>query len=146
MQRISRSEREALEAAITACEPAPFVEKLRTLLDKLQPGRTVSTKVGVAVAPIEAALVASADGKVAPTKGAPPSFWIIVGRTLTEAGATPEDATILGTWLSKQAWLTGALTIMSVARKWPDWMARARAEVQQQGSTDAWEAPEFGDG
>lgn len=77
---------------------------------------------------------------VVPTK-VPKSFYIRVGKAIKESGFTVEDAEKIGAWLSKQRWITQPMTLLTVALKGGEWLAKAQAiktpKVQEK-QEDAW--------
>lgn len=77
----------------------------------------------VAVAPIEAALVAASRGKVVPL-GDPRSYQH-ASRTAARVEATPEKAAAIGAWIARQPWFRGQATILLVLKKWGEWLPPA---------------------
>lgn len=64
---------------------------------------------------------------VVPTK-VPKAFWGRLGKTIKEAGYTVEDAEKLGFWLSNQKWITEPMSILTVALKGGEWLAKIDAK------------------
>lgn len=81
---------------------------------------------GVSAGALERALVAHSRGKVLALAGKP--NWGMLSRRASAAGATVEDAEVIGAWMARQGWLP-ALTLDSVLNKWSSYLARARAEA-----------------
>lgn len=87
---------------------------------------------GVNAGALERALVDSARGKVVAIEAGAGSYGR-VSRQATAVGATPQAASVIGSWIASQSWLTGPLTVFTVLNKWPDWLARARATAAPDG-------------
>jgi hypothetical protein len=132
----------ALEAAAQYCEQQglPLAKELRSLHAKIT--KASAERVGVDIAGIEQELVARSDGRVVSAKGGP-GYWAQQSKRYAAMGATVEDAQIVGDWLGKQAWLMTVYTIDSLAWKWPNYLARAKAEGASQESFSGWSRPEF---
>lgn len=62
-------------------------------------------------------------------KKVPGSYFGRVAKLLKETGITVEDAYIIGQWLGKQTWITAPLSIMVVAQKAGEWLAKALSTV-----------------
>lgn len=75
------------------------------------------------VAPIEAALIATARGKVIALEGG----FARARVQATACKATVDDAQMVGAWMSRQGWLTGPMTLIDVLNKWHQWTPKARA-------------------
>ena len=136
---------EALAAAADYCEQQglPFAASLRSLYDKLT--KPVPKTFGAPIAGIEKALVELSRGKVVRAQGGH-SYWITQSRRYGDMGATVEDAKVVGAWLGKQAWLRQIYTVDSLAFKWPNYLARAKAEAEtasQQGDSSGWKRPDW---
>jgi hypothetical protein len=78
---------------------------------------------GVDVAPIEAALVKAAMGKVVELEGGHARASI----QAKNVGATPELAKLVGEWMARTHWLHGPMTLIDVLNKWHQWLPKARA-------------------
>lgn len=66
-------------------------------------------------------------------KKVPPAYFGKVVKLLKEAGITVEDAYIIGQWLGRQSWISSPLTVMVVAQKAGEWLAKATAEKPKTG-------------
>ena len=109
-------------------------EDLASLYVKLTAVNSKRAAPGANVSDIEGVLVQHAGGRVVRVPLVP-SQYAALSRQLGEHGATPEDAKLLGAWLARQKWLKGSLTLLSIVKKWADWLARARAEEVKPGAT-----------
>lgn len=101
--------------------PGKTAAGLRAKLEKAERQDTVN----VAVKPIEDALVAAARGKVVPLV----SGHARASVQATRAGATVEDAKVVGEWMARQGWLRGPQTLLDVLNKWPQWLSKAKASA-----------------
>lgn len=129
----------ALEAAADYCaaEGLPFAEELRSLHRKITTPRPAAAFPFHEVARIQKVLVDTSSGKVAAVPpGTAPAYWAVVGRRLAQAGATVEQAAVIGPWLARQGWMTGTMTVDQVARGWPSYAARAAADAAKEGPHD----------
>src|SRR5262245_31454689 len=122
---------EALAAAADYCETQglPLAKELRSVYAKLT---TPSPQVqGADAAGIEHALVTQSKGRVIAAAGGR-AFWIVQSRVYGDLKATVEDAELVGRWIANQTWLAGRqYTIDTLARVWPNYLARARAGVNE---------------
>lgn len=64
---------------------------------------------------------------VVPSK-VPKSFYIRVGKAIKECGYSQEDGEAIGLWLSRQKWITQPMSLLTVALKGGEWLAKAKAE------------------
>lgn len=103
-----------------------------TITSKLRAAMQEAPK-GVAVQPLEEALIKAARGKVVPLVAAGGGTFARASRTATELKATPEDAAILGAWMARQGWMRGTFTLLDVLNKWPSWFSKAKAEEAPRG-------------
>lgn len=78
---------------------------------------------GVAVKPIEEALIKASHGKVLALEGGHGR----ASRMLTAVKATVEDAVLIGAYMARSTWLTSPMTVLDVANKWNSWLPKARA-------------------
>ncbi len=78
---------------------------------------------GVAIAPIEEAMIKSARGKIIPLIGGHAKASV----RAAQVHATPEDAALIGEWVARQGWLHGPQTVFDVFNKWDQWLAKAAA-------------------
>jgi hypothetical protein len=78
---------------------------------------------GVAIEPIEEALIASARGKVVALEAGHARASV----QAKAVGATPETARKVGEWMARQGWLQGPQTIIDVLNKWFQWLPKAKA-------------------
>lgn len=88
---------------------------------KLDAAETAPT--GVAVKPIEDALIRTSHGKVLALEGG----HARASRVLTALGATVEQAELIGAYMARSTWLTSPMTVFDVAAKWNSWLPKARA-------------------
>jgi hypothetical protein len=82
-------------------------------------------QTGVAVGPIETALVAASRGKVVPLVGH--GGYARATKQATAVGATVEHAKLIGAWMARTGWLTGPKTILDVLNQWSNWLTKASA-------------------
>lgn len=134
----------ALEAAAQYCEQQglPLSKELRSLYDKIT--RPAPKVMGSNVAGIEHELVSRSNGRVLAAQGGPP-FWIQQSRKYADMQATVEDAILVGDWLGRQTWLRQTYTIQSLAWKWPDYLAKAKAEANKTEEPSGWTRQDWSD-
>ena len=76
---------------------------------------------------------------VVPTK-VPKSFWARLGKAIKDAGYTAEDAERLGFWLSNQKWIKEPMSVLTVANKGGEWLAKISASKQRVSAKHSREA------
>lgn len=64
---------------------------------------------------------------IVPAK-APRSYFNKAYKLLKACNITIEDANTIGRWLSKQTWIKSPITLIAVANKAGEWLAKAQAE------------------
>lgn len=104
-----------------SCFGTKVKEHATSLLAKLDAAETVPA--GVAVKPIEDALIKSSHGKVLALEGG----HAVASRRLTQMKVTAEDAELVGAYMARQQWLTSPMTLLDVLNKWYQWLPKARA-------------------
>lgn len=94
---------------------------VRSILTKLDAAETAPS--GVAVKPIEDALIRTSHGKVLALEGG----HAVASRRLTAMKVTVEDAELVGAYMARQTWMTSPMTLLDVLNKWYQWLPKARA-------------------
>lgn len=64
---------------------------------------------------------------IVPAK-APRSYFNKAYKLINSSNITVEDAELIGRWLAKQGWLKSPTTLIVVASKAGEWLAKAQAE------------------
>lgn len=123
--RFTKAERDVLCSVLTEWADATAMVKMaktaRAVVAKVR--ESEEQQVGVDVAPIEEALIASARGKVLALEGG-------YGRASAQARsvqATAEQAALIGAYLARNNFYTGPFTLLDVLNKWYQWLPKARA-------------------
>lgn len=124
--RFTKPERDFLKSALgSAVDWAAFGAKeakaAASILAKVEASESAPTTVDAA--PLEAALIAGARGKVIALEGG----WPRARVQATAVKATVEDARMVGEWMARQGWLLGPMTLLDVLNKWHFWLPKARA-------------------
>jgi hypothetical protein len=119
-----------VEAIRTAMGPAwdfwgpacgkKVLDASKSILAKLDAAETAPS--GVAVKPIEDALVLAGQGKVVALE----SGHATVSKRLTAMKVTAEDAAMVGKYLARSQFFSGPFTLIDVLNKWHSWLPKAR--------------------
>jgi hypothetical protein len=107
-----------VDGVVGDLKPKHPYHTIKAKLDAAENGES-----GVAVKPIEDALVKASRGKVLPLEGG----HAIASRRMTAMKVTVEEAELVGEWMSRQGWLSSAMTLLDVLNKWYQWLPKARA-------------------
>lgn len=95
------------------------------IADKLAKAQLTTNEPSVNAPALEEALIAYSRGKVVPLAN---PIWPRYSRQAALAGATLQDAQVVGEWLYRQGWVQlKSQTLESVLRNWASWLGKARA-------------------
>jgi hypothetical protein len=115
-----------------------LLEKLKRELESKTGGNQAA--LGVAAAPIHAALVTAAKGKVPDMSAQPAGWWANLSRQLFLLNATVEQAACIGAWLATQTWAQ-SFGWSTIVKNWADWSSRAALEERSRGGHSPGGAP-----
>lgn len=125
--RLTKAERESLRVLLGPVNVnlntygSKLVRDAATFLKKLEASEEAPK--GVPIEPIEEALIAAARGKVVALEAGHARASV----QAKAVKATPEDAKLVGAWMTRQGWLQGPQTVIDVLNKWYQWLPKARA-------------------
>lgn len=123
--RLTKAEREVLVAVLgewaDTTSLARQARAARSVVEKVMASEEAPK--GVAIEPIEEALIAAARGKVVALEAGHARASV----QAKAVKATPEDAKLVGAWMTRQGWLQGPQTVIDVLNKWYQWLPKARA-------------------
>lgn len=112
-------------AALASAADFLASEPLKGLYTKLT--KVKEARPGPVVAQIEGMLVSLSDGRVVPTQANDRRFWIIQQNTWAALDVSLDDVALVAKWIA--GWPRSyTTTISGVAKKWPDYLAKARAQ------------------
>lgn len=136
MRRPTKRNVAALKAAIEAAEVTglPYASDLADLLARIQDDTSSPVATGPSAGVLEKTLLDS--GKmVAAGPDTDKGWWAAQGYRAKRVGATVEDAVIIASWMKRQHWMSGGVSLDVVLKHWANWLVRAKAEQDTRVAT-----------
>lgn len=106
-----------------SCFGTKVVPTAVAILAKLDAAEGPKPVAGIDLKPVEAAFERTARGKFVRLE----TGHAMASKRGLALGVTPETAELVGSWMGRQGWLTGPMTILDIFNKWHQWLPRARA-------------------